>query len=145
MNRELLAAVQNGKPWLDRFTRPAYPKAFAEYAARFGPLYRAAIQEAGERPEELAAELVDALARERTGERFWNRSVRAMDEKRMAVCYLSPMLMEQGDGAFAEALREAWSARWPRDAYQTASYDKLRGSFRTTILGFDLGIRDEDD
>ena len=144
MNRELLAAVQNGRPWLDRFTRPDYPKAFAEYARRFGPLYRAAIADAGERPAELAAEIVDALAMERTRERFWNRTARAMDEKRMAVAYLSPMLAEQGDGAFAEALRDAWAARWPRDAYRTTTYDKLRRSFRNTYLGFDLGIREED-
>ena len=147
MNRELLDAIQNGKPWLDRFTRPDYPKAFTEYSRRFGPLYRAAIDEAGDRPEglaALAAELVDTLTAERTGERFWNRSVRAMDEKRIVVCYLSPMLLEQGNGAFADLLRDAWAAHWPRDAYQFTTYDKLRSSFRNAILGFEVRGREEE-
>ena len=42
-----LEAVQDGKPWIKRFTKKEYAQAFAEYTARFGPLYEAALAKPG--------------------------------------------------------------------------------------------------
>ena len=49
MSKELLAAIQTGRTWLDRFTRRDYPEAFKEYTARFGPAYLEAVRAAGGR------------------------------------------------------------------------------------------------
>ena len=49
MNDELLAAVQTGREWMDRFTRKEYTRAFREYTQRFGPLYMEAVRAAGEK------------------------------------------------------------------------------------------------
>jgi hypothetical protein len=59
----------------------------------------------------------------------------------MVVAYLSPMLVELEASlgvAFARALRDAWAARRPRDAYRIASYKTLFSGFRNTIMGIDV-------
>lgn len=144
MSEELLAAIQTGRTWLDRFTRRGYPKAFEEYKEQFGPAYLAAIQAAGGEEaalQVLADGILDGLAEGWKRRRIWNRSSVMVDEKQMVVNYLSPMLleMEEPDCArFAELLRDRWAARWPKDGYGITTYAKLRGGFRYSILGIDL-------
>lgn len=145
----LLAAIQDGKPWLDRFTGKEYNQAFGEYRERFAPLYREAVLSAGE--EELAAlaeVLLDGLAEGWAEQRPWNRSLARMNDKQVLVCYLSPMLMEDPACAvLAEKLREGWAERWPKEAYQTASREKIRKGFRPSLWGFPLpfGSREDED
>lgn len=144
MNSELLAAIQTGRTWLDRFTRRGYPKAFPEYKARFAPAYREAVLGTGGDEaalQALAEELLDALAEGWKRQRIWNRAAVKVNEKQMMVDYLSPMLlgMEGTDcPRFAEILRDRWEARWPKDPYFIVSYDRLVGGFRNSILGIDL-------
>lgn len=144
MSRELLAAVQTGRTWLDRFTRRGYPEAFREYTEQFAPLYMEAVRSAGGDEAALLAlaeDFLDGLAEGWKRQRVWNRSAAKVNEKQMMVDYLSPMLLglEEPDcSRFAELLRERWAARWPKDEYHLASYADIRGGFRNSILGIDL-------
>lgn len=145
----LLAAIQDGKSWLDRFNRKDYDRAFQEYRERFGPLYREAALSAGEEGlAALAAAVLDGLAAGWAGQRPWNRSLAQLNDKQVIVCYLSPMLLEDpACAALEEALREGWAARWPKDAYRAAPLAKLRKGFRPSFLGIPLpfGNREDDE
>lgn len=145
----LLAAIQDGKPWLDRFTgKKEYDKAYQDYRERYAPAYREAALAAGEEGLEAVAEaLLDGLAEGWARRRLWNRSLAQINDKQLIVCYLSPMLLEDPVCApLAEELRKGWAARWPKEAYQTASVTKLRKGFRTTIMGIPLyGSKIEED
>ena len=143
MNPELISAIQDAKPWLSRFTRTAYADAFREYQRRYGAAYREAVRDAD--GVTLAETLLDTLSEGWKRETFWKRSTRRFEEKQMIFAYLSPMLLEAGDAEFAECLREAWRRRWPKDAYKTATWRKLRDGFRLTVMGMEIGSRQADD
>lgn len=145
MNTELLSAVRDCKPWLVRFTRTEYAEAFREYERTYATVYRGAIREAGGNLSGLASELLDALADGWRREKFWKRSTRRFEEKQMIFRYLSPMLLEIGDAEFAACLREAWRARWPKDAYKTVTWRKLQDGFRLTVLGVEIATRRAED
>lgn len=143
MDLEMLCrAVQETRPWMDDFRRRTYEKAFQAYTDRFGPCYLEAAREAGEeglRP--LAGEILDGIAAGWKRQRPWNRAAVRVAEKQMAVDYLTPMLLELPEPLcqeLCEFLREEWAARWPKDAYGIASYQKLMAGFRDTILGIEL-------
>lgn len=137
----LLAAIQDGKPWMNRFTGKGYGAAFEEYCARFGPICREAVLQAGEEGLPALAEvLLDGLAEGWRRRRPWDRSLAKVEDRQMLVCYFSPMLLEDPLCVpLAEKLREGWAARWPKDAYQTAPRKTLQKGFRTTFLGISLG------
>lgn len=145
----LLAAIQDGKPWLDRFTGKEYDKAYEEYRTKYAPLFReAALADGEEGVEALAEVLLDGLAEGWKRQKPWNRSLAMLNDKQMIVCFLSPVLMEDPVCApLEEKLREGWAARWPKDAYQAASLEKIRKGFRLTFLGIPLpfgGAGDEE-
>lgn len=142
----LLAAIQDGKPWLDRFTGKEYDKAYEEYRARYAPLFReAALADGEEGVEALAEVLLDGLAEGWKRQKPWNRSLAQMEDKQMIVCFLSPVLMEDPVCApLEEKLREGWAARWPKEAYQAASLKKIRKGFRPTFLGIALPFGGKD-
>lgn len=143
----LLAAIQDGKPWLARFTGKEYDKAYGEYRAKYGPLFREAALSGGEEGIEALTEvLLDGLAEGWARQRPWNRSLAQMEDKQMIVCFLGPMLMEDpACGALEEALRRGWAARWPKEAYRAASLEKIRKGFRPTFLGITLPFGGKDD
>lgn len=145
----LLAAIQDGKPWIDRFTKKDYPRAFADYRERFGPAYREAVLAAGEEGlPALAEALLDGLAAGWARRKPWNRSVARVNDKQVIVCYLSPMLLEDPLCApLAGALRDGWAARWPKEAYRIAGAEKLQKGFRASIFGIPLpsGGGEDDD
>ena len=136
----LLAAIQDGKPWLARFTKQEYDKAYQEYRERYAPLFReAALADGEEGAEALAEVLLDGLAAGWAKQRPWNRSLAQMEDKQMIVCFPGPMLLEDPVcGALEEKLRQGWAARWPKDAYQAAPMEKIRKGFRPTFLGIPL-------
>lgn len=140
----LAAAIQDGKPWLQRFTAKQYAGALEDYRSRFGPLYREAALAAGEENlPALADTLLDALAEGWARQRPWNRSVARINDKQILVCFLSPILLEDPACApLAEGLQRRWAARWPKDAYQTVTAAKLQKGFRATFLGIPLPSRD---
>ena len=143
MNVEQLAGAVRETDYLKLFDRHHYDKAFREYVQRFAPLYAQALRAAG--AEGLPA-LAEALLTELEGgwrrQRLWNRTSVQISEKQMVVTYLSPMLLELEDQPwgtdFARALRDAWGARRPKDAYRIASYRKLASGFHNTIMGIDV-------
>lgn len=136
----LLAAIQDGKPWLDRFTGKEYDRAYQEYRAKYAPLFReAALADGEEGIEALAEVLLDGLAEGWKRQKPWNRSLAMMNDKQVIVCYLGPVLMEDPVCApLEEKLREGWAARWPKEAYKAASLEKIRKGFRPTFLGIAL-------
>ena len=144
MNAELLSAIRERKPWLERFTRTEYEQAFAEYQTRYGVLWKGAARNAGDDASALAEELLDEIATGWASERFWKRSARRFEEKQMIFLYLSPMLLELGEESFATSLRDAWRKRWPKDAYEVVTWRKLKKGFRLTIMGIAVGQQDED-
>ena len=143
----LLSAIQDGKPWLARFTGKEYDKAYEEYRARYAPLFReAALADGEEGIEALAEVLLDGLAEGWKRQKPWNRSLAQMEDKQMIVCFLSPVLMEDPVCApLAETLRQGWAARWPKEAYQAAPLEKIRKGFRPTFLGITLPFGGGDD
>ena len=142
----LLAAVQNGKAWIDRFTRKDYTRALEEYRERFGPAYREAALAAGENGVPALAEaLLDGLAKGWAEQRPWNRSMVRMIDKQMIVFYLSPVLLEDPVCApLAEALQKVWASRWPKEAYRIAGAEKIQKGFRPTIFGIPLPVGGSD-
>ena len=145
MNAELLSAIRERKPWLERFTRTEYEEAFREYQTRYGVLWKGAVRNAGETASALAEELLDEIAQGWASERFWKRSSRRFEEKQMIFLYLSPLLLEIGEEAFAASLRDAWRKRWPKDAYEVVTWRKLKKGFRLTIMGIAVGQQDDED
>ena len=145
MNEELLSAIRDGKTWLPRFTRAEYAEAFREYQRAYAGAYRAAVRDAGGNLSGLAEALLDELADGWAREKFWKRSTRRFEEKQMIFRYLSPMLLESGETAFAECLRDTWRGRWPKDAYKTVTWRKLQDGFRLTVMGLEIGSRPSDD
>ncbi|WP_325199247.1 hypothetical protein [Oscillibacter sp.] len=143
----LLAAIQDGKPWLDRFTGKEYDKAYQEYRAKYAPLFReAALADGEEGVEALAEVLLDGLAEGWRRQKPWNRSLAQMNDKQVIVCYLAPVLTEDPVCApLEEKLREGWAARWPKEAYKTPSLAKIRKGFRPTFLGIALPFGDKED
>ena len=138
----LLASIQDGKPWMERFTRTEYAKAFQEYRARYASLFREAMLEGEEAPA-LAEVLLDGLAEGWARQKPWNRSMAQLNDKQMLVCFLSPALLEDPVCApLAEALREGWAARWPKEAYRVAPAEELQRGFRPTLWGFPLPFGD---
>lgn len=136
----LLAAIQDGKPWLARFTGKEFDKAYQEYRERYAALFReAALADGEEGVEALTEVLLDGLAEGWKRQKPWNRSLAMLNDKQMIVCFLGPMLMEDPVCApLEEKLREGWAARWPKEAYQTPSLAKIRKGFRPTFLGITL-------
>lgn len=149
MDLELLCrAFQETRPWMDEFRKRTYEKAFRAYTDRFGPGYLEAVREAGEEGlRRLAGEILDGIEAGWRRQRPWNRGAVRVMEKQMAVDYLSTMLLELPEPlcrTLCELLREEWAARWPREAYGTATYEELRRGFRDTIMGIELGRRRKD-
>lgn len=148
MNTEaLLAAIQDGKPWLARFTGKEYDRAYQDYRAQYAPLFREAVLAGGEEePEVLAGVLLDGLAEGWARQKPWNRSLAMLNDKQMIVCFLNPVLMEDPACApLAEKLQEGWAARWPKEAYRSAPLEKIRKGFRPTFLGIPLPFGGGDD
>lgn len=143
----LLSAIQDGKPWLARFTGKEYDKAYEEYRAKYAPLFReAALADGEEGVEALAEVLLDGLAEGWKRQKPWNRSLAQMEDKQMIVCFLSPMLMEDPVCTpLEEKLRKGWAARWPKEAYRASSLEKIRKGFRPTFLGITLPFGGGDD
>ena len=137
--KELLNAIQHGEIWLTAFNRCDYEKSFAQYCARYEPLYTAAVIETA--PQQLAQHLTEGIAESWKKTRFWKRSVTRANDKMMVVSYLTPMLLqcsEERCHVLAEALCDAWNAKWPDNPYHTADYAAIQGGFRNTVMGFDI-------
>lgn len=143
MNETLLTAVTQTKPWLNRFTRFEYRKAFAEYTALYGEAYRQAI--AAEDPVVLADAVLDGLEAYWKKLFFLNRAAARIDCRQVVIVYLSPMLCKQGEEAFCEILRQRWAKRWPDTEYRVTSYEKLLNGFRNSVLGIDLAGKHYDE
>ena len=154
MNEELLLAVQDCQVWLELFERRTYKKAFLRYRER----YSAAFQEMFRicSTEEMLTSAADWMLTELEKgwkrQRFWNRSAVRLDQKQMMIAYLSPMLLAMEDPAgphFAELLRDTWAARWPKDAYEITSFEKLGKGFHNAVFGIELSAfnreEEEDD
>ena len=138
----LLGAVQDGKPWMARFTGKEYARALQEYRERYASLFREAMLDEDEAPA-LAEVLLDGLAEGWARRKPWDRSMAQMNDKQMLVCFLSPMLLEDPVCApLAESLREGWAARWPKEAYRVAPAGELQRGFRPTLWGFPLPFGD---
>lgn len=141
--RQLLSAILSGRKWLPRFTMNSYASAFKQYVEEFGPTYMEASRTTPSIPA-LASELLDGMEASWAGERIWNRTAARMDTLQMLVNYLSPMLLgleEPACGELAKCICDGWAERRPKEAYRTASYQKVRGGFRRAILGIPLPDR----
>lgn len=147
MDLEMLCrAFQETRPWLDHFRLKTYPKAFQAYTKRFGPVYEAAVRQAGDEAalRALAETVLDGIEAGWKKQRPWNRGAVQVEEKQMAVDYLAPMLLRSPlpeCRTLCTLLQDGWAARWPKDAYQTAGYEALLGGFRNTVMGIELPKR----
>ena len=141
MSSPLAAAIQNGKLWLDRFTRREYAKAFRAYLEQYGKSCLALIQNTDD-PAALAEQTLDELEAGRKKLRFWNRGATVFNEKQTVITYFAPMLLELGCEDFAEMFRTAWIRRWPKDPYEYGSFEQLNKSFVNVILGITMPNKD---
>ena len=145
MRDQLLAAIRQCEPYLEKFNRQEYAKAYKSYKDTYAQVFLEAMEATEPVGDELinatAADLLNALEAGWRGERFWNRSMVKTKQKQMMIFYLSPMLLELEDprcARLAELLRDGWAARWPRDAYEIGSYKTIKSGFHNVILGVDL-------
>ena len=141
MSSPLTAAIQNGRPWLDRFTRLEYRKAFQSYLAQHGEHCSQLIRNSADL-RRLAEETLDELEDSRKKLWFWNRGEVVFDEKQTVIKYFAPMLLEMGFEEFAEIFRDCWNRRWPKDPYEHATYEQLLKSFVHVILGIAMPNKD---
>ncbi len=140
MTQALLEAIVQTHPWVVRFTRYEYREAFQEYSRCYAPRYAEAAAHS-EDISALAGEIIDALVQQRVGLRFWNRGAAAAEQKTVAVCYLTPMLLQSEEPRCRElafALCEKWREKWPKNGYETADFATLADGFRRSIMGIDL-------
>lgn len=138
MKSAICTAIQEGRPYLDRFTRREYAKAFREYEKTYWEGCHKELEENRENLQQLAIQVIDALEGDRRCTRFWNRGAKAFDEKQTVIKYLAPMLLEHGEDIFAGLLRETWCSRWPKDPYEQTTFEALREAFVNVILGIQL-------
>lgn len=148
MDMEMLCrAFQETQPWIERFRKRTYEEAFRDYTERFGPGYLAAVREAGEEGlPNLAEEILGGLQEGWKRRRPWDRGVVRVQEKQMAVYYLSPMLLELPEPrcrTLCGLLRDGWCTRWPKDGYGAATYQELMRGFRDTFMGIPIGKQEE--
>lgn len=143
MRQDFLSAIQNNRDWMKRFTRLEYFQAFKDYTTQFAPIYICEIKEAAS--NNTLQELVEEVLKELEGgwakQRIWNRGTAKYNDKQMLISYLSPMLMGLEDAEcqqFARLLQQTWAERWPKDAYQIATYKEIRKGFRNVILGLEF-------
>ena len=140
MSSPIASAIREGRPWLDRFTRREYEKAFRSYVDTYGAACQAEIASAD--PQVLAEAVLDELAEGRKNTRFWNRGAHAFDEQQTVIKYLTPMLLELGEESFSNYFHDAWCRRWPKDCYQQANFEHLRKGFVNVILGIRIPEKD---
>lgn len=138
MKSAICTAIQEGRPYLDRFTRREYTKAFREYEKTYWEGCHKELEENRENLQQLAIRVINELEEDRRRTRFWNRGAKAFDEKQTVIKYLAPMLLEHGENAFADCLRDAWCRRWPKDTYEYATFETLKDAFLNVILGIQL-------
>lgn len=145
MTAALTRAVAAPSAWLERFTRQDYEAAFREYQARYTASFLEAVREAGESGlEALADELLASMEAGWKQRRFWDRGVAKSETKQLLVGFVSPMLLAEPElRPFAKCLRDRWNARWPKDVYHAAEYERLRSGFKYKILGFELPEKKE--
>lgn len=151
MNPELFSAVLEDKIWMEHFSRTEYFNAFRAYTQQYGPAYMELVR--GQDDAALTAmanELLDAVAAAAAKVRIWNRFNVRFNAKQMIIGYLSPMLLgleEDGCRRFAEILRNEWSTRWPKEAYELATYKMIRAGFRRMVLSLELkdNLREQED
>ena len=93
----IVAAIQKGRHWLDRFTRLEYRKTFAEYVKTHWERCRPQLEEYRDNPAALAEQILDELEADRKKIRFWNRGAEIFDEKQTVIKYLCPMLLQKGE------------------------------------------------
>lgn len=135
MSSQLASAIRDGRPWLDQFTRREYEKAFRSYMQTYAQACHSEIESAGDELPALAEAVLDELVEGRKRTRFWSRSALIFDEKQVVIKYFVPMLLEQGDEAFANCFHEAWCRRWPNNVYEQASFTQLLDGFVNVIMG----------
>ncbi len=134
----LLSAIRDCGAWLPRFNKKEYESAFQEYDRQYGHWYRRAIIDADGDLNALAENLLNELESGWKSERFWGRASRRFEEKSMVICYLAPMLLENGDQDFADILKNAWNRRWPKNKWDYVSWRELKDGFPDKILGFPI-------
>lgn len=138
MSSAIYTAIREGRPYLDRFTRREYVKAFRSFEKA---CWESCLEELDANRHDLPAlaeRLLDELEEGRRRTRFWNRGALIFDEKQTVIKYLTPMLLEHGENAFADCLRDAWCRRWPKDTYEYATFETLKDAFLNVILGIQL-------
>ena len=138
MSSAIYTAIREGRPYLDRFTRREYAKAFRSYEKTYWECCLAELDANRHDLPALAERLLDELENGRRRTRFWNRGALIFDEKQTVIKYLTPMLLEHGENAFADCLRDAWCRRWPKDTYEHATFEVLKDAFLNVILGIQL-------
>ena len=143
MREELVAAIQDNVTWLKRFTRFEYFNAFKEYTEKYAPIYINEVSnlESEDDLQALASGVLDNLESGWAKKRIWKRGDAKYNDKQMLICYLSPMLLgleKESCCRFAEALQQSWAVRWPKDAYQLATYKEIRRGFRNVIFGLEF-------
>ena len=138
MSSAIYTAIREGRPYLDRFTRREYTKAFREYEKTYWEGCHKELEENRENLQQLAIRVINELEEDRRRTRFWNRGAKAFDEKQTVIKYLAPMLLEHGEDIFADCLRDAWCRRWPKDTYEYATFETLKDAFLNVILGIQL-------
>lgn len=145
MTARMMEALTDPAPWLSRFDRNGYEEAFRAYQDRFADVYREAVQAAGESgAEALADSLLDDIEGFWKRQRFWDRAAVKADTRQLIVGYLTPMLMEDPVlRPFAGTLRDRWKARWPKEAYHAAGYERIRSGFKLKIMGFEIPEKKE--
>ena len=141
MSSPLAAAIQNGRPWLDRFTRLEYRKAFRAYLDQYGKSCGELIETSPDL-QRLAEDTLDELETSRKKLWFWNRGEVIFDEKQTVIKYFAPMLLEMGCEEFAVIFRDCWKRRWPKDTYEHTTYEQLLKSFVHVILGIAMPNKD---
>ncbi len=122
--------------YLEQFNRVSYAGLFQRYKDRCMPFFRALDQAGAEAAADALLVRTERLARP------WKRKLLLFDMQRFFALYLIPAALDSGcpqAAAFAELLRQRWNERYPKNRFQSATYEEIAGGFRMKIFGFEIG------
>lgn len=141
---EILDCVREERQLRASIRKDAFDKAFLDYEARRGKVFRklddACQASDGARAASMMDELVEILLEglEKDWEAAPKKRMAAEDDKVMVAIFLVPMVRHlklSCSEEFVQRLQKTWLARYPKNPFYVGSYEELSAGFRKKYLG----------
>lgn len=134
---DLAELIVSSEAYLSCFDYDHYPACFQAFEAESSAFFEG-LTESG--TEQAAAALLRELERRRALLSRREQRRAETDEKQVLALFLAPAAARHSELArsFAETLRLAWNARYPRNTFLLGSYETILKGFDANLLGLPL-------